>query len=225
MMIYAGSELIGFLFKAFAVVVFAGIIILPLVSVKIKSLISILSVLMISVLTSVLAINGFANGGIEYIADGGPFFGQIPLRIDPLSGWFILIINFTSVSGILYGAGYLKSSSTEAPFLSFHWILFLLFQSSMLLVCMVQHSMAFLVSWEVMSLSSFMLVLYDSSNPRVLKAGVNYLVQMHISVVFLTVAFLWVYFQTGTFDFKGINTFFSLKSNIWLFLIFLLDSA
>jgi hydrogenase-4 component B len=90
----------------------------------------------------------------------------------------------------------------------------------MLLVTMVQHGIAFIIVWEIMSLSSFLLVLFDYTNPKVLKAGINYLVQMHISVILLTVAFLWVYFKTGTFDFKGISTFFALKVNIWLFLIF-----
>ena len=72
---------------------------------------------------------------------------------------------------------------------------------------MVQHSIAFIVAWEIMSLSSFLLVLFDYTNPKVIKAGINYLVQMHLSVVLITVAFIWVYFKTGTFDFKGIRTF------------------
>jgi len=71
-----------------------------------------------------------------------------------------------------------------------------------------------------MSLSSFMLVLFDYTNPKVLKAGVNYLVQMHISVILLTVGFIWVFYETGTFDFKGIGLFFGSNINIWLFLIF-----
>jgi len=64
------------------------------------------------------------------------------------------------------------------------------------------------------------LVLFEHTNPKVLKAGINYMVQMHLSVVFLTVAFIWVYFVTGTFDFKGIESFFGTNVNIWLFLLF-----
>jgi formate hydrogenlyase subunit 3/multisubunit Na+/H+ antiporter MnhD subunit len=71
-----------------------------------------------------------------------------------------------------------------------------------------------------MSLSSLLLVLFDYTNPKVLKAGITYLVQMHISVVLITVAFIWIYFKTGTFDFKGISIFFDTNVNIWLFLIF-----
>jgi len=219
-MVFEGTEFTGLLFKAFAFVLLSGIIILPLVPERIKSSITIISVFLIALITGTLAIRSFASGGIEYLFDGGVFFGEIPFRIDALSAWFILIINFTSVTGVLYGAGYLKSTDAKPAFISFHWILYLIFHSSMLLVTIVQHSVVFLIVWEFMSLSSFLLVMFDYTNPRVIKAGVNYLVQMHLSVLLLTVGFIWVYAKTGTFDFKGIGTFFSSGINIWLFLIF-----
>jgi formate hydrogenlyase subunit 3/multisubunit Na+/H+ antiporter MnhD subunit len=43
---------------------------------------------------------------------------------------------------------------------------------------------------------------------------------MHISVILLTVAFIWVYSKTGTFDFRGIGLFFGSSANLWLFLLF-----
>ena len=43
----------------------------------------------------------------------------------------------------------------------------------MLLVTVVQHSIAFIVAWEIMSLSSLLLVLFDYTNPKVLKAGIK----------------------------------------------------
>ena len=132
-----------------------------------------------------MPLQGFTSGGIEFLINGGSFFGEIPLRIDALSAWFILIINFTSVTGVLYGAGYLKSSGVQSSLITFHWILYIIFQSSMLIVSMVQHSIAFIVAWEIMSLSSLFLVLFDYTNPKVLKAGINYLVQMHLSVVLI----------------------------------------
>jgi hydrogenase-4 component B len=220
MMVFEGSELIGLLFKAYAIVLLSGIITLLFVPVRVKPFISIISVFLVALITSVLAIKCFTGGGIEFLINGGTFFGEIPLRIDALSAWFILIINLTSVTGVLYGAGYLKSSAVQSQLITFHWILYIIFQTSMLIVSMVQHSIAFIIAWEIMSLSSFLLVLFDYTNPRVLKAGINYLVQMHISVILLTVAFIWVYFKTGTFDFKGISSFFGSNINIWLFLVF-----
>jgi hydrogenase-4 component B len=220
MMFYESNELIGFLFRILTIVLFTGIISIPFVPSKVKPLIAVITVFLIAFVTSFLAISGLKQEGIEFILDGGAFFGAIPLRIDALSAWFILIINFTSITGALYGIGYLKSYAVQNELITFHWVLYIVFQSSMIAVCMVQHSIAFLVAWEIMSLSSMFLILFDYTNPKVLKAGINYLIQMHLSVIFLTVAFIWVYFKTGTFDFKGISTFFDLKVNIWLFLLF-----
>jgi hydrogenase-4 component B len=220
MMVFEGSELIGLLFKAFVSVILSGIIVLPLVPLRIKPVISISVVTLITLITSVLALMAFSSDGIEYLINGGVFFGTIPVRIDNLSAWFILVVNITSFTGVLYGAGYLKSSSVEPERISFHWILYILFHSSMLLVSMVQHSIAFIIVWEIMSLSSFLLVIFDYTNPKVIKAGINYLVQMHLSVILLTVAFIWVYAETGTFDFKGISIFFGSNVNIWLFIVF-----
>ena len=39
---------------------------------------------------------------------GTIIFGNVPVRIDALSGWFILIINFTMITGALYGFNYMK---------------------------------------------------------------------------------------------------------------------
>ena len=217
---FVGNGLIGYLFKIYLIVLFSGIISIPFLPVKIKPIISIICVSLVALITSFIAIQGFTSAGIEFLIDGGLFFGEIPVRIDGLSAWFILIVNFTSVTGVLYGAGYLKSSKVDPSVISLHWILYIIFQSSMVIVCAIQHSIVFIMAWEVMSLSSLFLVLFDYTNPKVLKAGINYLVQMHISVVFLTVAFIWVYFKTGTFDFKGIALFFGSNINIWLFIIF-----
>jgi len=89
-----------------------------------------------------------------------------------------------------------------------HWILFLLFQSSMLWVCIIQNGLFFLIAWEIMSISSLLLVIFEHHRHEILKAGMNYMVQMHIGVAFLSVAFIWVYSSEGSFDFSAIGNFF-----------------
>jgi len=197
-----------------------AIIALCFVSSKLKSYLAASTVILNAVLTSLLAV-GALNGEIkELLFQGNIFWGDILVRIDGLSAWFILIVNFTSVTGVIYGIGYLKPYINSAPKLAFHWILFVIFHLSMVWVCMLQHSLAFLVAWEVMSLSSMLLVIFDHDKPKTIKAGINYLVQMHISVTFLTIGFIWVYFQTGSFSFDAFQTYFGANSNVWLFLIF-----
>ncbi len=219
MIVGVDNEIIGILFKTFAILLLSGIISLLVVPARAKPVINIIAVFLVAMITGSLAVISLMKGDIEFIVNGGSFFGEIPMRIDALSAWFILVINFTSITGALYGFGYLKSSVTHSAVASLHWISFIIFHSSMLIVCMVQHTIAFVVAWEIMSVSSFLLVLFDHTNKQVIKAGVNYLVQMHLSVVLITIAFIWVFFLTGNFDFKSIGTFFDGNVNIWLFFI------
>ena len=201
-------------------ITFLGIFSMFFLPVKFKSVIAALIVILNAVLTSWPALDAISGKIVEVILRGNDFWGDIPIHIDGLSAWFILIINFTSITGVIYGIGYLKPYQNSSPKLTLHWILFVIFQLSMVWVCMLQHCLAFLVAWEIMSLSSMLLVIFDHDKPKTLKAGINYLVQMHISVVFLTVGFIWVYFQTGSFSFDAIQIFFGSNNNIWLFLIF-----
>lgn len=171
-------------------------------------------------ITSFLAVGALVGHTFELSFSGIQFMGTIPIRIDALSAWFILIINFTCINGVLYGIGYLKPYESQKSNIKLHWILFLVFHSSMIWVCILQHSIAFLIAWELMSVSSMLLVIFEYQEKNTLKAGLNYLVQMHIGVVLITMGFIWVYVYTGSFWFDSISVFFLHNSNIWLFLLF-----
>ena len=203
-----------------AIIVGIGILSIPLLPSKIKAFVSFFFVLLVAIATSIPAVNALLGTPIEIFLPGSSFFGEIPLRIDALAAWFILIINLTCLSGAFYGIGYMKPYHTQKANLSLHWTLFLLFQASMLWVCMLQHSLAFLIAWEMMSLSSLFLVLFEHEKKDTLKAGINYMVQMHLGVAFLTVGFIWVYFAQGSFDFLAISDYFGTNFNAWLFLVF-----
>lgn len=198
----------------------AGIISLVLLPYSIRAKTHFIFVFSIAVLTSIPAIEAITGTPVQATLGDNPVLGTISFHIDSLSAWFILIINLTSINGALYGIGYMKPYSQERENLSLYWILYLLFQSSMIWVCMAQDGLVFILVWELMSISSFLLVIFDKKNKTTLQAGIHYLVQMHIGVLFLTAAFIWVYSATGSFQFEAIPVFFSSHSNRWLFLLF-----
>lgn len=197
-----------------------GIFSLFFVPVKCKAPLAFLVIFVNALLTSFFAFQALGGRAITYSLYAGSFAGTIPVVIDPLAAWFILIINFTSVTGAFYGLGYLKAYKEPSSKLTLHWMLFILFNLSMVWVCLVQNGFIFLIAWEMMSLSSMLLVIFDHDKPKTLKAGLNYLVQMHISVAFLTIGFIWVYFQTGSLSFDAFHTYFGSNANLWLFLVF-----
>lgn len=183
-------------------------------------IIAIITVVIVALVSSWMALSALMGNTLAYQLNLGQAIGSAPIKIDGLSAWFLLIINFTSITGAFYGLGYLKGYSNPATKLNLHWIMFAIFHLSMVLVCIVQNGFVFLVIWEIMSLSSAMLVMFDGHNPKTLKAGINYLVQMHISIVFLTIGFIWLYATTGSFNFDSLQSFFIGNNNIWLFLVF-----
>ena len=164
----------------------AGVISIPLLPHSIRAKANFILVFVIAVITSIPAIKALSGNTIDILISKTFVFGNISFRIDSLSSWFILIINLTCINGAFYGIGYMKQYDQQRVNLSMHWILFLLFQSSMLWVCMVQNGLVFLIVWELMSISSFLLVIFEHQKKATLKAGINYLVQMHIGVLFLS---------------------------------------
>lgn len=202
------------------IVSFASIVAIGFIPLKFKAYFGATIIAINALILSLIAIPALQGNVIHLSLNAGTFLGNIPICIDGLSAWFILIVNFTTFTGAIYGVGYLKAYKDSSNKISFHWILFILFHLSMVWVCILQNTFAFLIVWEIMSLSSMLLVVFDHHNPKTIKAGINYFVQMHISVVLLTVGILWVYFQTGSFDFEAIGIFFNSNPNIWLFLVF-----
>jgi len=202
------------------IITLLAIFVLFFVPSNFKAYTAALVVVINSLITSWFAFPALNGQVVEMSIFAGTFMGDITISIDGLAAWFILIINFTSVTGVFYGIGYLKAYNNPVSKLTLHWSLFILFHLSMVWVCMLQNGFAFLLAWELMSLTSMMLVIFDHNNAQTLKAGINYLVQMHISVVFLTVGFIWVYSSTGSFSFEAIRSFFQANNNVWLFLVF-----
>jgi len=148
---------------------------------------------------------------------------EVNLLIDRLSAFFIITINLTMLTGILYARGYLKpyfDKKNSAEF-SMHYFSFMWLHISMFLVCVMHDALSFLVVWEIMSLTSFFLVIFDSNNSDTVKTGIKYFIQMHIGFVFLFSAFLIVFYKTGEeFNFESLAIYFEQYPTFPIFLMF-----
>lgn len=129
-------------------------------------------------------------------------FGSVTFAIDALSAFFILFISFASLLSLFYSKGYLAHYIEQNKCLNSHLVFLTTLIASMLLVVTCQNALMFLVCWEIMSLSSFFLVIFESDKKDVLKAGIKYLVFMHISVLFIIIAFALLALNSGSFDFS-----------------------
>jgi formate hydrogenlyase subunit 3/multisubunit Na+/H+ antiporter MnhD subunit len=213
------------LFVILLIGLFAAII---LAGEKYKSILALTGVVAIAVASSLVAPEALTGKVFVKTLYFGVIFGDVTFRVDGLSAWFILLSNFTLITGMLYGRKYLEKYKGESANLSLHYISYLLNQVALMGVFYAFHGLAFVCTWEIMALTAFIMVIFEHGKMETLKAGINYLIQSHISIVFLTLGIMWTYSVTGSFDFSAISTYsLSVKpeTSILLFLIFFVGFA
>lgn len=216
------------LINIFIVILFSAVVAILLFNTKVKGIVAVTTVIIVGLLSCYLAIKSLI--GVDYVVTlrGPLMFGKVPFIIDDLSAWFILTINFTIITGALYGFNYMKIFSERKNDITMHCIAFLLVHFSLLAICSVQNGFVFLLLWEVMAISAFILVIFDHHKPETIKAGINYLVQSHISIVFIMLGFVYVAYKTGSYGFESIVNFTQQQSTLSgtaLFLLFFIGFA
>ncbi len=166
--------------------------------------------------TSWLAIEVLVSGVMPEIGPPGA------ISCDRLSAVFILIINFTAATGFIYSTGYLKPyvQSKSPTWLRLHYLALVWLQISMVAVVLFRDGYNFLIAWELMTLSSFVLVIFDYDIKGTMAAGINYLVQMHIGMLFILSALLISSRVTGRISFDSLTDYFRVFPNWPVFLLF-----
>lgn len=127
--------------------------------------------------------------------------GELHVALDALSSFFLVCVFLVSGLAAVYGGGYLQpyiGKRRLAPALFF----FNLLVASMAVVTIARDGILFLIAWEVMSLTSFFLVTFESEREEVRRAGMTYLIASQLGVIFLFVLFaLLSRHSGGTYDF------------------------
>lgn len=124
----------------------------------------------------------------------------LSLRVDSLAAFFMLIVSTIALFASVYGIGYMAHYYKKYSLGSFGFF-YNVFIASMLLVFSAQHALYFLVLWEIMSLSSYMLVIFEHKEEANIQAGYTYFAMTHVATACILFAFLLLYQATGSFDF------------------------
>ncbi len=157
-----------------------------------------------SILTLIPAIQVLVSGqNLVQSFDFNQIFGCVKFVIDPLSAFFVVVISTISLAAVIYSKGYLKHYIDNGKNINSHLIFLPMLIASMLAVVTCQNALMFLVCWEIMSLSSFFLVIFENEKKEVLKSGIKYLVFMHFSVLFIILAFAIMSITSGSLDFSS----------------------
>lgn len=128
-----------------------------------------------------------------------PPFGEFALQMDLLSTLLLAIISLIGIATSLY-------SFTDAPASVSVSFFTNLFMAGMVLVVTVTNAFFFLIFWEVMTLASYFLVVWEFDKPEAARTGYIYFLVAHAGAALIMVAFFLFYGLTGTFDFSGIRS-------------------
>ncbi|AEY66196.1 hydrogenase 4 subunit B [Clostridium sp. BNL1100] len=131
-------------------------------------------------------------------------FLTIKFNIDNLSAFFIMIISIIALIVSLFSYTYMSHYFSKKNIFIFG-CLYNLFIVSMVLLVSSSNLLLFLVFWELMSLVSFFLVIFEHEKEDVQKAGRIYIIMTYTGTACITAAFVLIAAYTGSFNFTSIN--------------------
>lgn len=124
------------------------------------------------------------------------------IRLDALAAFFILTISLVGFAASIYAIGYLRHFHGRVSVAALG-ALFNAFLCSMTLVVIADNGFFFLLVWELMSLTSYFLVVTEHEKADVRYAGFFYLIMTHVGTAFILVAFLLFFQQGASFSFDA----------------------
>ncbi|MFH1153990.1 MAG: proton-conducting transporter membrane subunit [Pseudomonadota bacterium] len=123
---------------------------------------------------------------------------SVSFQMDSLSAFFLCAIFAVSLACVIYSFHYMNEPRKKHRVAS-NYFFFSLLIAAMALVVTAADLIAFMVSWEIMSLSSFFLVIHNYESKENRKAGYLYFVFSHVGAMFIFSAFGITYGWTGSF--------------------------
>ena len=130
----------------------------------------------------------------------------IALRVDALSAFFLLWSLPLTMLGTVYAVGYLKPYFKAGRNGGPQFALLNMTSLAFLMVYSVQNALVFLLGWEIAAVAAWLMVIWDYRNQKIRFAGFNYLVSTHLGLFVLVAAFMLMYAESGSFDFRSFAT-------------------
>lgn len=177
-------------------------------------------------IASVIPAVGVLLGGrdVMIVAMQSPLFGAEMLAIDPLSAFMLIIISIAGIATTLYSRGYLEHylNKKSSAHISLHYFSLVVMVLSMMMVVVSSGGFSFLLAWELMTIASFLLILFDAQRAEVMRAALAYLVMMHIGFILLVAGFATSHAICGSANFADLPLCFAQGKTLLIFVLFLM---
>ncbi len=125
------------------------------------------------------------------------------LRLDALSAFFLALLGLASAGISVFAGGYFRQGEGTPPgLLCLHYHLFL---AAMAMVMLADDAYAFMVTWEVMALSSYFLVTTNHRIAEIRRAGFLYILVAHVGAIAILLCFGVLQANTGDYTFANMR--------------------
>lgn len=167
-----------------------------------------------------MAVVVLMNGrGVSWQFDSAFPLLDLSFRIDGMGAFFLGLASLIVLLASVYGYGYQRHAIGSGR-LGAYGFFYNLFVGSLLLVPIANQALFFLLVWEVMSLASYFLVVFDREKAESVRAGFLYFLMTHFGTAFIMLACLLAYQATGSFSFDAWREAFgTLSSGVELLIL------
>lgn len=128
------------------------------------------------------------------------------IRLDALAGFFLVIIGVVSFAVGIYAPAYVRGLEHGRDSLAVLGVFSGLFLAGMLLVVLANDAFMFMVSWELMSLSSYFLVAFQHEQAANRRAAFLYLLMAHVGGLAILLGYGVLAAFGGGFAFDAMRT-------------------
>ncbi len=152
--------------------------------------------------------------GLMALTRGGVIVAELPMglpwlpwqvRLDALSGFFLVVIGIVTLAVGIYGPAYVRGFEHGRDSLAALGGFAGAFLTGMLLVVLADDAFLFMVAWEVMSLGSYFLVAFHHESAANRRAAFLYLLMAHIGGLAILLGYGVLASFGGGFDFDAMR--------------------
>lgn len=148
-------------------------------------------------LAAILASSLAAAGGFVAMVKGQVYRSVLPLglpdlpfhlRLDPLGGFFLVVVGLLALYVSIYSIGYVRTFVGKRP-VTRYVVFYLLFLAGMFMVVLSDDALVFLISWELMAAASYFLVIFEDERVANRRAGFLYMLVAHVGAIAILLSF------------------------------------
>jgi NADH-quinone oxidoreductase subunit L len=134
--------------------------------------------------------------GFNWFQFGGQWL-QLGWVLDPLTAIMLVMVSFVSLLIFIFSVGYMAHDENFTRFFCF----MSLFAAAMLGVVIANNLLLFFICWEIVGLTSYLLIGFWYHKPSAAAAAKKAFITTRIGDLGLLLGMVWLYAETGTLNF------------------------